>query len=116
MGEGGAVMKIKPIFPATFAVLLPLGVGFSYIFFMMFAGFPDGFTSEQETANLQVLTVFNWFSIALAGWFAVLAILGLTRDIARPFLWGCAAFGTASVIALAIVSYVVTHLMDSAGG
>jgi hypothetical protein len=109
-------MKIRPIYPAALAILLPLGICFDYILFIMFAGFPDNFMSQQEAANLRVLIAFNWFCIALAVWFAALTIVGRKRDIARPFLWGCAAFATATVFALAITAWNVTNLVDSAGG
>jgi hypothetical protein len=109
-------MKITPIYPAALAILLLIGVFVSYVFFIMFAGFPDNGMSEQEAANIQLLSVFNWLSVALASWFLALAFLGRKRDIDRLFMSGCAVYAAAIVVALGIEAYILTNLMDSRGG
>jgi hypothetical protein len=115
--EGVALdMKVKPIYPAALAILLLIGVALAYVFFIMLAGFPDRFMSAQEAASVQLLIAFNWFSIATAFCFLLLAFFARKRDIARPFLYACAAFVAAVIVALTLETYFITHFMDSAGG
>ena len=109
-------MKIRPVLLVSLATLLLLAIAVDHVLFIDMAGFPDGYLSQQEGANLKLLAVFNGLSYGLAGWFLLLAFFAPVRDVSRPFVWSCAVYAGAILIGLAVEAYVLANLMDSMGG
>ena len=107
---------MKKIYPFVLACLM-LVISFQlFMQYVMFFGFPDGFSSELDRAEHVLAKVFIWFCIAMAVVFSALGVLSFRIDIKRPLAYGCVLFLIVAAISAGIDMHFRSYMMDSAGG
>jgi hypothetical protein len=82
----------------------------------MLDGFPDGYRSELDRAEDQLVVVFNWISLAMTVWCLCLGVVAGRRAIRKPFLYACALYAAVIFVSLLVDLFFRATLMDSRGG
>ncbi len=115
MGDDKSTKRLPRRYPFGLAVL-----AFALFFWLslnfMLVGFPDRFMSELDTAEVQLVDIFNRISLVMALWCFGLGIAAGRWEIRKPFIFTCAVYAAVIIVSLAIDQYFRTHLMGSTGG
>ena len=116
MAAGTSDKTIPRRYPFALAFICFVSVIYLNIFFLMLAGFPDGFLSELDRAEVQLVQIFNRISEAMGPWCIFVGIVAGRMQIRKPFFVSCALYCAAIAAALLIDLYFRNTLMDSRGG
>jgi hypothetical protein len=109
---GQTLARRYPFGIAVAVFILRIWLGLS----TMLDGFPDGYMSELDRAEDQLVVVFNWISLAMAVWSLCLGVAAGRREIRKQFLYACALYSAVIFVSLLIDLYFRATLMDSRGG
>ncbi len=116
MAAGTSDKTIPCAFPFAMAFICSVSVIYLNICFLMLAGFPDGFLSELDRAEVQLVQIFNRISEVMGPWCIFAGIVAGRVRIRKPFFVSCALYCAAIAAALLIDLYFRNTLMDSTGG
>ena len=89
---------------------------YSYFSFVAYAGFWDGYMSEQELRQNPLAPYFDWSSFVMGCWFVCLGIAEGRMNIRKAFIASAAIYLVIVAIAASVDIYIITNYTDSSGG
>lgn len=82
----------------------------------MYVGFPDSSYTDLDRAELPLVSVFNWISIAVASWCICLGAATGQWQVRRAFFYTCALYAAVIFLSLLLDLFFRATLFDGRGG